>query len=117
MVNSSDVVVIGGGIVGAATCYYLAKSGLSVTLLERGFPAGEATGSNQGNVNFQSKIGGPLESLSELSRRLYEDLESELEGDAPRDRTGSLILCSTEGEVIRAQAAAAAGHLVAHKSA
>lgn len=33
--QTSDVVVVGGGVIGASTAYHLAKRGLQVTLLER----------------------------------------------------------------------------------
>jgi sarcosine oxidase subunit beta len=32
-----DVAIVGGGLIGCATAYYLRKRGRSVVLLERGF--------------------------------------------------------------------------------
>ncbi|HEX6401244.1 MAG TPA: FAD-dependent oxidoreductase, partial [Actinomycetota bacterium] len=43
-----DVVVVGGGIVGAACAYELAVAGASVTLVERGELAAGASGRNNG---------------------------------------------------------------------
>ena len=48
---ASDVVVIGGGITGAATAYFLRKHGIGVTLLERRGLAGGATGRNGGHIS------------------------------------------------------------------
>lgn len=42
-VSGSDVVVIGGGIIGAASAFYLAREGLSVTLVERREALGQLT--------------------------------------------------------------------------
>ena len=39
--TSVDVVVIGGGIAGVCTAYYLARSGVKVALCEKGRIAGE----------------------------------------------------------------------------
>ncbi|MGZ5214218.1 MAG: NAD(P)/FAD-dependent oxidoreductase, partial [Actinomycetota bacterium] len=43
-----DVAVVGGGIVGAACAYELARAGASVTLIERDELAAGASGRNQG---------------------------------------------------------------------
>src|ERR687898_600704 len=43
-----DVVVVGGGIIGAACAYELARAGASVTLLEREELAAGASGRNNG---------------------------------------------------------------------
>jgi glycine oxidase len=45
------VVVVGGGIVGCATAYLLARAGLNVTLLERDMIGAHASGHNAGNLN------------------------------------------------------------------
>ena len=39
----NDVIVVGAGIVGCAAAYHLARSGLRVTLLDKGSTAGEAS--------------------------------------------------------------------------
>ena len=38
-----DVLIIGGGVIGASTAYYLAEQGTRVTLLERGRAGGHAS--------------------------------------------------------------------------
>jgi gamma-glutamylputrescine oxidase len=44
----TDVLVIGGGLLGAATAYWLARSGIATVLLEQGHLASGATGRNGG---------------------------------------------------------------------
>ena len=46
--SAVDVVVVGGGIVGAATALYLRKRGCTVMLCEKGIIAGEQSGRNLG---------------------------------------------------------------------
>ncbi len=49
--SKTDVVIIGGGITGVSTAYWLSQNGISVTLLEqRGISAG-ATGRNGGHIH------------------------------------------------------------------
>ena len=53
--EKSDVVIIGGGIIGVSTAYYLAKLGVSVTLIEKGVIAGEQSSRNWGFVRQQGR--------------------------------------------------------------
>ena len=52
--DSAEVVIIGGGVVGLAIAYYLAKRGLQdVVVVERGYLAEGASGRNGGGVRQQ----------------------------------------------------------------
>ena len=53
LMQSADVVVIGGGIAGCSTAYYLARSGVEVTLLEQFEPGALASGVNAGSLHAQ----------------------------------------------------------------
>src|SRR5690349_24965008 len=44
----TDVVVIGGGLLGVSTAYWLARSGVATVLIEQGNLAAGATGRNGG---------------------------------------------------------------------
>lgn len=73
---SPDVVVLGAGIVGCASAYYLAKAGASVTLVERDSVASHASGMALGGLLPLSGIGipGPLAPLSLESFGLIQGL-------------------------------------------
>ena len=47
--HKPDVLVIGGGVIGVCSAYYLAKAGYSVTLIERG---DICSGSSYGNAGW-----------------------------------------------------------------
>ncbi len=49
--STADIAVIGGGLLGAAISYWLARAGRAVVLLERAMPAYGATGRNGGFVS------------------------------------------------------------------
>ena len=53
--QSADVVIIGGGIVGVSTAWFLARQGVSVALCEKGFISGEQSGRNWGWVRVQGR--------------------------------------------------------------
>src|SRR5437868_9698682 len=51
----ADVIIVGGGFMGAATAFFLRKRGVSVILLERGLIGQQASGTNFGNVRTQGR--------------------------------------------------------------
>lgn len=63
----SDVLIIGGGIMGCASAFYLRRYGLSVTLLETDLVGRQASGTNFGNVRRQ---GRPLYQLALANRAM-----------------------------------------------
>ncbi|MEM7404103.1 MAG: FAD-binding oxidoreductase [Pseudomonadota bacterium] len=75
-----DVVVIGAGVVGTSTAYYLAKQGKRVALLEKGRVAGEQSSRNWGWVRQQGRDPAELPIMME-SNRLWQGLAEET-GDA-----------------------------------
>jgi gamma-glutamylputrescine oxidase len=63
--RSVDVAVIGGGLMGTATSYWLARAGVSVALLEREAIGWGATGRNGGFV-----VAGPAGGYTDAIARL-----------------------------------------------
>src|SRR5437762_11175436 len=78
-----DVVIIGGGVIGCATAFFLARAGADVTLLERGELAGEASGAAAGMLAALSDEGGErgpaFQKLCLDSQDLYEGILPERE--------------------------------------
>ena len=79
MPDSSDVVVIGGGVIGCSIGYHLAKGGAKVTILERESVGCEASGAATGAISIMSiECPGPYLDLAKASVDLYETLAPEL---------------------------------------
>lgn len=78
--KSPDVVVIGAGVIGAACAYYAARSGLAVTVIDRGPVAGGTTGAGEGNLLVSDKEPGPELELALLSAALWRELAEVLPG-------------------------------------
>jgi glycine oxidase len=97
-----DVLVVGGGIVGTAIAYRLAKDGLAVTLLERGEIGREASWAAGGMLTpvHLAEYPGPLAQLCAASHALYEPLCRELASLSTTDpeyrATGLLLLLTSE---------------------
>ncbi len=75
--EQADIVIIGGGIVGVSTAWFLARQGINVVLCEKGHIAGEQSGRNWGWVRAQGRDPRELPMVLE-SLRIFRDLEKEL---------------------------------------
>jgi glycine/D-amino acid oxidase-like deaminating enzyme len=75
----SSVLIVGAGIIGAATALYLAREGVKVTLVEREQPGAGASGRNAGYISMITRSGGPQLELARLARTLYSQLAEELD--------------------------------------
>jgi glycine oxidase len=111
--RTSDVVIIGGGIVGLATAFSLSREKLRINLVERGAVGREASWAAAGYLTFQgsSTQPGPRLDLTRTSFQMYpawlEELAECTPGDTGFWRCGLFELCLTEAEVHEAQARAA----------
>jgi len=96
--TSTEVVVIGGGIAGTATAYYLAKRGVPVVLCEKGRIAGEQSSRNWGWIRKQGRDPRELPAIIE-SLRLWQGLERELEEDLGWHQGGVTYLAESEKDL------------------
>ena len=91
----ADVVVVGGGIVGAACAYYLARAGLRVRVLERHFFASGTSRACDGLVLCWDKLSPAELELAKASAALWAGLVDELPQDFEYRRHGSIVLAET----------------------
>jgi glycine/D-amino acid oxidase-like deaminating enzyme len=96
--ESSDVVIIGAGIAGIAAAWFLNKSGLRVSVCEKGIVAGEQSSRNWGWCRQQGRDQAELPIVIE-SLRLWQQIADELETDIGFRREGSLYLCENDAEM------------------
>jgi glycine/D-amino acid oxidase-like deaminating enzyme len=97
---SADVVVIGGGIIGVFTAYYLARRGVSVALVEKGRIGAEQSSRNWGWCRQQNRDARELPMASK-SLDLWERFAAESGEDPGFRRCGLLYLSNDEAELSR----------------
>jgi glycine/D-amino acid oxidase-like deaminating enzyme len=98
--KTTDVVIIGGGIIGSATAYFLAKRGLSVAVVEKGRVAGEQSSRNWGWCRQQDRDQAEIPLIKE-SLRLWGDLGGEMGADLGFRRTGVLYVTQDSQELAK----------------
>ncbi|WP_116810768.1 NAD(P)/FAD-dependent oxidoreductase [Steroidobacter cummioxidans] len=106
-----NVVVLGGGLVGCAAAYYLARRGVGVLLVEQGDLNREASGRNAGSLHFQleyrlirygDELAAQFAQIIPLSLVALEDwrgLQAELQTDLEVGMHGGLIVAESDADV------------------
>lgn len=92
---SYDAIVIGAGISGAATAYYLKKAGAKTLLLERGEPASGGTGKSAAIIR-QSYSTPLLVRLARASITMFTESRAELGKDAGFVQAGYCFVVSPD---------------------
>src|SRR5882724_7469686 len=99
----TDVVIIGGGIIGTSTALFLAQKGVSVVLCEKGHIAGEQSSRNWGWCRKTRRDPREIPLIIE-SMRLWEDMNRTVEAETGFRQTGILFAVETDQEIAEYEA-------------
>jgi glycine/D-amino acid oxidase-like deaminating enzyme len=99
----TSVVVVGGGIIGTSTAFFLARKGIPVVLCEKGHIAGEQSSRNWG---WCRKMGrDPREiPLAIEALRLWQDMNTLTGAETGFRQCGIVYLCKTPAEMAKREA-------------
>jgi glycine/D-amino acid oxidase-like deaminating enzyme len=96
----ADVVIVGGGIVGVSTAWFLARQGVSVVLCEKGHIAGEQSSRNWGWVRQQGRDLRELPMMIE-SMQIFRSLEQEIGEDVGYVEGGCMLTAKSDKDMER----------------
>ena len=97
---AADVVIIGGGIIGISTAWFLAREGVDVVVCEKGHVAGEQSGRNWGWVRQQGRDEREMPMIVE-SLRIWRGLGEEISEDVGYREGGILYLVDDDRQLER----------------
>src|SRR5437762_13842516 len=105
MPRSSDIIVIGAGVVGCAIAYELARRGASVEIIDDRAVGMGATQASAGVLApyIEAREGNPLLPLAVRSLELFDEFVTRVSStsgvDVPYQRTGSIDVAVDESEM------------------
>ncbi|MEW6262228.1 MAG: FAD-binding oxidoreductase [Thermodesulfobacteriota bacterium] len=94
----TDVIIIGGGVIGTAIAFYLTRNGAKVILLEKEHLASGSSGACDGTIFLQTKKPGLHLQLALESSKRFPRLKEELPVDIEYRQAGGLVIIETEAE-------------------
>lgn len=107
-----DVLVVGGGIAGTATAYFLAGEGCDVLLLEARDLNTQASGTNAGSIHLQiphpefvglgdewARMFAPTLRLLKASLGMWQEMEPELGENLEVRLAGGLVVATTDAQM------------------
>lgn len=101
--QKADVVIVGGGIIGTSSALWLARSGVSVVLCEKGYIAGEQSSRNWGWVRNLHR--DPREiPLSVESLRMWEKMNETVGAETGFRTTGIMFAAESDDDLARYEA-------------
>jgi len=93
-----DVVIVGGGIVGAACAAECAATGLRVAIVEAKMIGGGATAAGMGHLTVMDDS-EPQFALTRYSQRLWQELKDELPAEVEYDACGTIWVAADDEEM------------------
>ena len=98
--DAADIVIIGGGIIGISTAWFLARQGIDVVVCEKGHIAGEQSGRNWGWVRQQGRDTREMPMIVE-SLRIWRQLGDAIGEDVGFREQGILYLIDNDTQLER----------------
>jgi sarcosine oxidase subunit beta len=99
--KKSDVIIVGSGIIGCATAYYLTKMGISVTVIEKSEVGAGGSSRNGGGVRQSARDPREMPLALYSVRNLWPGLSDELGVDVEYTQAGNLRLGKTPAHLKR----------------
>ncbi len=100
--STYDVVIIGGGIVGAACAAECVREGLSVAIVEAAIIGGGATAAGMGHLVVMDDSEAQF-ALTRYSQQLWDDVSEDLPHEVEHDACGTIWIAADEEEMAEAR--------------
>lgn len=97
--TQTEVVIVGGGIVGCAIAYYVAKAGIDCVLIEKDEIASGTSSRCDGNITIVDKDPGFDSHMSLVSQELTVELTETLDLPFEYRALGSILVCDNDSEM------------------